>query len=217
MVEPGGRHRLDGRGDQGVLFADRGVEPQLADPTGGHPGDEGPHRGGRVVRGVPRSTGLGDDVVGAVRGPPVEDGGEQVVPVGEVPVERPLGVPVDRRAVIPADPAELEARVFDVRALPRAVRALFTLRQRLVRLLGIPPAPPDIFRVSQVSGGEALIAAPDQHLDFCAGVSAPGGVQVRVDTRVRLHGWRGRVYLLPVRLVHPMIVRAMVRSAIERD
>lgn len=53
--------------------------------------------------------------------------------------------------------------------------------------------------------------------DFCAGVSAPGGVQVRVDTRVRLHGWRGRIYRLPVRVAHPMVVRAMVMNAVRRD
>lgn len=124
-------------------------------------------------------------------------------------------VPPDRRANLPTDPAELAARVFDVRALPGLVRALFALRQRLVRVIGIPPAPRDIFRVSEVEDGEALIAAHDRHLDFCAAVAAPDG-RIRVTTRVRLHGWRGRVYFTPVRLLHPMITRAMVRSAIDR-
>jgi hypothetical protein len=30
---------------------------------------------------------------------------------------------------------------------------------------------------------------------------------------VRLHGWRGRLYLAPVRLLHPVITNAMLRGA----
>lgn len=36
---------------------------------------------------------------------------------------------------------------------------------------------------------------------------------VRVTTTVRLHGWRGRLYFAPVRLVHPIVVGAMIRGA----
>ncbi|MFD0660909.1 DUF2867 domain-containing protein [Thermocatellispora tengchongensis] len=39
---------------------------------------------------------------------------------------------------------------------------------------------------------------------------------VRITTTVRLKGWRGRVYFWPVRLVHPIVVRAMLRSAQRR-
>lgn len=125
-------------------------------------------------------------------------------------------VPIEHRETLPTDPAVLAARIFDVHALPGPVRALFALRQRLVPLIGIPPAPRDIFRVSAIQDDEALIAVTDRHLDFCAAVSAPGRDHVQVDTRVRLHGWRGRIYLAPVRVVHPVVVRAMVRSAIRR-
>jgi hypothetical protein len=30
---------------------------------------------------------------------------------------------------------------------------------------------------------------------------------------VRLHGWRGRLYFAPVKLVHPSVVRGMLRRA----
>jgi len=36
---------------------------------------------------------------------------------------------------------------------------------------------------------------------------------LRVTTTVRLHGRRGRLCFAPVRLLHPVVVRAMVRSA----
>lgn len=36
---------------------------------------------------------------------------------------------------------------------------------------------------------------------------------VRVVTAVRLKGWRGRLYFGPVRLLHPVVVRAMLRRA----
>lgn len=125
-------------------------------------------------------------------------------------------VPLERRGFIATDPAALARQVFDVTRMSGTVRTLFALRQRLVRLIGITPAARDVFRVSEVCGSEALIAVDDRHLDFRAAVGSDGD-QVRVVTRVRLHGWRGQLYFLPVRLLHPAIVRAMVRSAIGRD
>ena len=47
------------------------------------------------------------------------------------------------------------------------------------------------------------------------GVDAQGGL-VRVTTVVRLKGWRGRLYFLPVRLLHSMVVHALLRAACQR-
>ncbi len=115
------------------------------------------------------------------------------------------------------DPAAWARAVFDVRRGPRWVRALLTLRQGAVRLLGLRPAPRDTFDVREVVGEEALLAADDRHLDFRVGVGVDTRAGLlRVTTAVRLHGWRGRVYFAPVRVAHPLVTAAMLRSALRR-
>src|SRR6478735_5616860 len=102
--------------------------------------------------------------------------------------------------------------VFDVRSMPRWVVVLLGLRQVAVRLIGLAPAPRDVFDVRAVQDGEALISFDDRHLDFRVGVGVdPTRHLLRVVTVVRLRGWRGRVYWAPVSLLHPVVVRAMMR------
>jgi hypothetical protein len=119
------------------------------------------------------------------------------------------------------DPAEWGRMLFGRDAMPRWVLVAMALRQVAVRLIGIPPAARDVFRIREVVGDEALIAADDRHLDFRCGVAVDAGMRlVRITTTVKLHGWRGRLYFAPVRLVHPIVVRSMVRGAarrLERD
>lgn len=118
---------------------------------------------------------------------------------------------------VPTDPAYWARTVFDARRGPRWVLALLALRQVLVRLIGIPPAPRDTFAVDDVQGEEALIVADDAHLDFRVGVGVDAERRLlRVVTAVRLHGWRGRLYFAPVRLAHPVVTDAMIRSALRR-
>lgn len=124
-------------------------------------------------------------------------------------------VPASLRSRLPTDPAALAAGVFDARNAPAPVLALFWLRQKAVRLIGVRPAPRNVFAVQEVRGPEALIAADDSHLDFRAGVAVEDGL-LRVTTVVRLHGLMGRIYFAPVRLLHPMITRAMIRGALKR-
>jgi len=114
----------------------------------------------------------------------------------------------------PDDPERWATAIFGLATVPGWVKALLALRQALVPLIGVPRAGRDVFAVSRVEGEEALIVADDAHLDFrCAvGVDARAGL-VRVTTAVRLHGWRGRLYFAPVRVVHPLVVTAMVRRA----
>ena len=45
----------------------------------------------------------------------------------------------------------------------------------------------------------------------CIGFS--NSAMLRVTTTVRLHNTRGRLYFAPVRLAHPIVMRAMLRSA----
>lgn len=113
------------------------------------------------------------------------------------------------------DPAWWAERVFSRRSMPRWIILLMGLRQQLVRLIGVNRAPSSVFDVDAVVGEEALIAADDSHLDFRAGV----GIDVeqrllRVTTVVRFHGWRGRLYFIPVGLLHAPVTRAMSRRAV---
>lgn len=112
------------------------------------------------------------------------------------------------------DPAAWARRLFDFETMPRWIAAALRLRQVAVRLIGIPPASLDVFQISEHGGDEVLIAADDMHLDFRCAVAVDEELRlVRVTTTVRFNGWRGRVYFVPVRLVHPIVVRAMVRGA----
>jgi len=112
------------------------------------------------------------------------------------------------------DPSDWLRATFDVRHSPFWLRAVFGLRQAVVPLLGIERSPADVFAVQQASANEALTWASERHLDFAAalGVDAEQRL-VRLTTTVRLHGWRGRVYFLPVRLVHRLVAGAMLRTA----
>jgi len=127
-----------------------------------------------------------------------------------------IGVPLPEGAS--TDPALWTRTIFSIESTPVWVRLAFGLRQLLVPLIGVRPGDPGIaFAVKRVVGEEALVEASDRHLDFAAGV----GVDVerglvRLTTAVRLHGWRGRLYFAPVVLVHPAVVRSMMRRAARR-
>ncbi len=117
----------------------------------------------------------------------------------------------------PLDPATWAREVFSVASAPIWVRLLLGLRQLVSPMIGVRRASAGVFHVDRVVGEEALIAADDRHLDFRVGVAVdPRGRMLRVTTAVRLHGWRGRVYFAPVRLLHGPVVQAMMARAISR-
>ncbi len=118
---------------------------------------------------------------------------------------------------IPADPVWWVESVFDVRSTPWWVRALFALRQAIVGLLGIPRGDTSMFHVSGARGEEALIAVNDRHLDFRAAVGIDTDRRLlRITTAVALHGWRGRLYFVPVGILHGPITRSMANAAVRR-
>jgi hypothetical protein len=117
----------------------------------------------------------------------------------------------------PEDPAVWAAEIFSLRSGPRWIVALLALRQLVVGAIGVQRADPTVFKVREVVGEEALVGSDDRHLDFRAAVGLdPVARLVRVTTTVRLHGWRGRVYFAPVRLLHPPVVLSMTRAAVRR-
>ncbi len=121
-------------------------------------------------------------------------------------------VPIDAHGSV--DPAAWARRIFSPRDMPRWVLVALSLRQALVPARGIRPAPRDVFGVREVDDDEALIAADDDHLDFRCAVAVDEATRMlRVTTTVRLHGRGGRLSMVPVRLAHPFVMRAMLRAA----
>ncbi|MEO8262407.1 MAG: DUF2867 domain-containing protein [Pseudolysinimonas sp.] len=112
------------------------------------------------------------------------------------------------------DPAAWARRIFSSSDMPFWVAAALGIRQALVPLLGVNRAPRDTFHIREHGDDEVLIAYDDRHLDFRCGVAVDEDARLlRVTTTVRLHGIRGRLYFVPVRLAHPIVLRAMVRAA----
>lgn len=130
---------------------------------------------------------------------------------------------------------EAFARAFFT-ATPRWAALLMALRDRVVAPLGLktsrraaPPRPErmtfqpgdvrGIFRVFAHTENEILIGEDDRHLDFRVGlVVAPRGdaCWVTIPTVVRYNTLLGRLYFLPVRFGHRLIVPAMLREAVRR-
>jgi hypothetical protein len=120
-------------------------------------------------------------------------------------------------------------------AVPRWIRALMALRDRIVGVVGLKTSPRDtrdlahtklqpgarlgIFRVFARSADEILLGEDDRHLDFRVSILRQGDGAASwliVSTIVRFNNWLGRVYFLPVRPLHRLIVPAMLRSALRQ-
>ncbi len=109
-----------------------------------------------------------------------------------------------------SDPAEWARRLFH--GPPRWVAAALSLRDRLVAMVGLRAASRDTFGVLARDGQEVLLGSDDRHLDFRASVRCGDGF-VDVTTFVQIHNALGRLYLRPVRLVHGVMLRRMLRRA----
>lgn len=126
-----------------------------------------------------------------------------------------VAIPGD--APLSVDPRWWAEAVFDARSAPLWIRVLFVIRQALIGLIGVPRAESSVFDVQAVCGEEALIATDDRHLDFRAAIGVdPSCRLLRVTTAVRFHGWRGRLYFVPVGLLHAPVTRSMARAAVRR-
>ncbi|MFI7547891.1 DUF2867 domain-containing protein [Actinoplanes sp. NPDC049599] len=112
------------------------------------------------------------------------------------------------------DPQDWADAVF--RNPPRVVVALLRLRNRLVGPLGIERGDASAFDTITRNDREVLLGTDAGHLDFRAGVlvqADPDGTTVTVATLAATRSRAGRGYLAVVRLVHPLVVRAMLRHA----
>lgn len=124
---------------------------------------------------------------------------------------------IRHRAATQHDAAEWARAIFDIDSAPLGVKVLFALRQAFATLLRIPAGHAGIFAVDDVVDGEAIIDADASHLRFVAGVRIDAAQSlVEVDTVVRFNAWIARVYFVPVRFLHDVVLRAMMRRAARR-
>ena len=122
---------------------------------------------------------------------------------------------VDAQAVpagagLPDDPMSWADAVFG--DPPYWVAALLRLRESLVGLVGIERRRPGALDPVAVDDHEVVLGSDARHLDVRASVLRDPD-RVVVTTVVQVHSVRGRLYLGVVRLVHPMIVRALLGRA----
>jgi hypothetical protein len=118
------------------------------------------------------------------------------------------------------DPDEWVDRLFS--HPPMALRVLLGARDRLVGTAGLKRAGgrqagpfPELAR----SENEVVLGMDDLHLDFRVGVHVAeiaDGVRLTVGTVVQFHNAFGRLYFLPVRPAHKVIVRSMLNRASKR-
>lgn len=123
-------------------------------------------------------------------------------------------------------------------ASPDWVGKLFVLRNKLVRVFGLkgseattdveqlermkiePGERMGLFRVIAKTEGEVLIGENDKHLDFRVSChlrpeASPGHYRLVLSTTVLMHNWLGRLYFLPVKPLHKLIVQAMLKSVVK--
>jgi hypothetical protein len=117
-------------------------------------------------------------------------------------------VPV--RPGMPEDPMVWANAVFG--DPPPWVARLLALREALVGLVGIERGGRESFDPVAVEGDEVLLGSDADHLDVRTSVRREPDRAV-VTTVVALHGLRGRLYFAAVRIVHPVIVRALLDRA----
>lgn len=117
-------------------------------------------------------------------------------------------VPHHRR--LPDDPQAWAEAVFH--RPPRWVGALLALRQALVGLVGIERDDGSAFETLERTDDEVLLGTDADHLDFRVSVHVTEHA-VTVTSIARAKRRRGRLYLLPVRLLHPVVVRSMLARA----
>ena len=129
-------------------------------------------------------------------------------------------------AALPVDLDALLATIFDP---PPWVAALMTLRNLVVRPLGLKTggdlagsaacsqaAGRGLVRIFARGADEIVLGLDDRHLDFRVGILREGAADhtaVTVSTIVQFNSWLGRLYFVPVRPFHQRIVPAMIARA----
>jgi len=120
-------------------------------------------------------------------------------------------------------------------ATPAWVGWLFTLRNNIVKMFGLKISNEenrrDVLKATQYNIGdqlglfkifaknerEILLGEDDKHLDFRVSLYLDKQAkELAVTTVVKFNNWFGRLYFIPVRPFHKMIVPAMLKGIIRR-
>ncbi|GIE28276.1 hypothetical protein Ait01nite_013210 [Actinoplanes italicus] len=99
---------------------------------------------------------------------------------------------------------------------PAAVTALLRLRNAVVAPFGIERGDRSAFDTLTRTDREVLLGTDAGHLDFRASVLVEpddDGTTITLSTHATARSASGRAYLALVRLLHPVVVRAMLRRA----
>lgn len=122
---------------------------------------------------------------------------------------------------------------------PKWVKRLFTLRNKIVGVLGLKTdgenndnesvirtlkcEPGDrigLFKVFEKNQNEVIIGEDDKHLDFRVSlylrqsVTIPGVKDLTISTTVVFHNRLGRLYFVPVKPFHKLIVPTMLKGIV---
>ena len=133
--------------------------------------------------------------------------------------------------VVTASPTEVF--LHSSRATPPWINRLMRIRNRVVRLFGLKDVgemaadvrPADAYQVGDRIGifsivgkteNELLLGIDDHHLDVRVSIMKSfrnGLPHYVVSTVVHVHNLLGRLYMVPVSRIHPLVVKAMMRRA----
>lgn len=122
---------------------------------------------------------------------------------------------------------------------PKWIVKLFNLRNKIVKLFGLktsnkiaekekqlenfncePNQQIGLFKVFHRSENEVVIGEDDKHLDFRVSLflrengEAENGKELTISTLVKFNNWFGRLYFIPVKPFHKVIVPAMLKGII---
>lgn len=121
---------------------------------------------------------------------------------------------------------------------PIWVKSLFNLRNNIVRLFGLKTGQSQksheqiiqdfkgevgekvgLFEVFERTDREIVLGENDKHLDFRVSLlltnKNPANRAITVSTLVDFHNWYGRLYFIPVKPFHKLIVKAMMRMMLK--
>ncbi|GAE31021.1 DUF2867 domain-containing protein [Halalkalibacter hemicellulosilyticus] len=114
---------------------------------------------------------------------------------------------------------------------PQWVNRLFSLRNRIARIIGLKT--PDhkskkinvqvgetigLFTLYDMNEYEAIMGQNDKHLDFRVSIlleRVDKGYHIYISTVVAFHGISGRLYFVPVKPFHKFVSKAILREMVK--
>lgn len=104
---------------------------------------------------------------------------------------------------------ELAAKMIGLKTADRS-----TVMQQIENFTGTPGESIALFHVKQRSDTEILTGEQDKHLDFSLsfiGQPKDDRFEIVLATTVLFNGWLGKLYFLPVKPIHRILVPAMLK------